>query len=54
MPLPSPASVGISLEDVDTPALVLDLDALEGNLLRMAGALKESGVRLRPHAKSHK
>jgi D-serine deaminase-like pyridoxal phosphate-dependent protein len=49
-----PASVGIPLEEIDTPALVLDLDALEGNLLRMADAVKESGVRLRPHAKSHK
>src|SRR5437879_9385754 len=52
---PSPhASIGIALEEVDTPALVLDLDALAGNLLRMANAAKESGVRLRPHAKSHK
>src|SRR4030081_204054 len=52
---PSPhASVGIALDEVDTPALVLDLDALEGNLLRMADAVKGRGVRLRPHAKSHK
>jgi 3-hydroxy-D-aspartate aldolase len=54
MPLAPPASIGIALEDVDTPALVLDLDALERNLLRMADAVKGSGVRLRPHAKSHK
>src|SRR5207247_9171529 len=52
---PSPhASIGIALAEVATPALVLDLDALERNLLRMADAVKESGVRLRPHAKSHK
>jgi D-serine deaminase-like pyridoxal phosphate-dependent protein len=52
---PSPhASIGIALDEVDTPALVLDLDALERNLLRMADAVRESGVRLRPHAKSHK
>src|SRR6195256_3306574 len=51
---PPHASIGIALDEVDTPALVLDLDALEGNLLRMAEAVKESGVRLRPHAKSHK
>src|SRR5437660_3617939 len=51
---PSPqASIGIALDEVDTPALVLDLDALERNLLRMADAVK-GGVRLRPHAKSHK
>jgi len=52
---PSPhASIGIALDEVDTPALVLDLDALERNLQRMADAVKASGVRLRPHAKSHK
>lgn len=54
MPPALPASAGIGLEEVDTPALILDLDALERNLLRMADAVKESGVRLRPHAKSHK
>lgn len=53
MPRP-PASAGIPLEDVDTPALVLDLDALERNIARMAESVKGSGVRLRPHAKSHK
>jgi 3-hydroxy-D-aspartate aldolase len=50
----APASVGIPLDEVDTPALVVDLDALEGNIARMAEAVKGSGVRLRPHAKSHK
>jgi D-threonine aldolase len=54
MLLPPPASPGIPLEQVDTPALVVDLDALEGNLLRMAKAVEGSAVRLRPHAKSHK
>src|SRR5258706_6083606 len=52
---PSPhASIGIALDEVDPPALVLALDALERNLLRMVDAVKGSGVRLRPHAKSHK
>src|SRR6266705_4578691 len=53
MPPPPHASIGIALDEVDTPALVLDLDALERNLLCMADAVRESGVRLRPHAKSH-
>jgi D-serine deaminase-like pyridoxal phosphate-dependent protein len=48
------AFIGDSLERVDTPALVIDLDAFERNLLRMTAALDGSGVRLRPHAKSHK
>ena len=39
---------------IDTPALVLDLDAFERNLQRMADALKGHPVRLRAHAKSHK
>lgn len=54
MALPPPASLGIPLDEVDTPALILDLDALERNIARMAESVKESGVRLRPHAKSHK
>jgi D-serine deaminase-like pyridoxal phosphate-dependent protein len=37
-----------------TPALVLDLDAFEANLDRMAGKAREAGRALRPHAKSHK
>jgi D-serine deaminase-like pyridoxal phosphate-dependent protein len=40
--------------EIDTPALVLDLDALERNLERMASFARRAGVRLRPHAKTHK
>ncbi len=39
---------------IDTPALVLDLDAFERNLQRMVHALEGHPVRLRVHAKSHK
>jgi D-serine deaminase-like pyridoxal phosphate-dependent protein len=49
-----PAEIGMSLEAVDTPCLLLDLDAFEANLRRLAGAVSDGGVRLRPHAKSHK
>ncbi len=48
------ASIGMSLEQVETPALLLDLDALERNLKRMGDAVAGTTVRLRPHAKSHK
>jgi D-serine deaminase-like pyridoxal phosphate-dependent protein len=48
------AQPGDRLSAVDTPALMLDLDAFERNLQRMADALKGSNVRLRAHAKSHK
>lgn len=37
-----------------TPALLLDLDAFEANVASMAQRCAAGGVRLRPHAKSHK
>ncbi len=54
MPQLPPASPGMPLADVDTPALIVDLDAFERNLKRMADAVAKAGVRLRPHAKTHK
>ena len=48
------AQPGDAVAAIDTPALVLDLDAFERNLNRMADALLGSPVRLRAHAKSHK
>lgn len=49
-----PARVGDTLADVDTPALILDLDKFDANLVRLMNAVSASGVRVRPHAKSHK
>ncbi|HEV8029712.1 MAG TPA: alanine racemase, partial [Stellaceae bacterium] len=49
-----PAEIGMSLDEVDTPSLVIDLDAFERNLRRLADRVQGSGVRLRPHAKTHK
>ncbi len=49
-----PAEIGMALADVDTPALLLDLDAFERNLDRMDASLKGKSIKLRPHAKSHK
>src|SRR5262245_16675799 len=54
MPLSPPATVGMALAEVDTPALVIDLDAFERNLRRMADFVAKAGVRLRAHAKTHK
>lgn len=42
------------LEDIDTPALLIDLDSFERNLHRMVDSLRGLPVRLRPHAKTHK
>lgn len=49
-----PARPGEALDAIETPALVLDLDAFEANLDAMAAAVSAAGLRLRPHAKSHK
>lgn len=54
MTTPAPAAVGMPLAEIDTPALILDLDPFERNLARMADAVRGRPVRLRPHAKSHK
>ncbi|MFO7483215.1 DSD1 family PLP-dependent enzyme [Oceanibaculum nanhaiense] len=54
MPIPAPAALGDPLSEVDTPALILDLDAFETNLQLLATAAQAAGVRLRPHAKTHK
>ncbi|MBV8913738.1 MAG: DSD1 family PLP-dependent enzyme [Acetobacteraceae bacterium] len=51
---PPPAQPGMREDEVDTPALLLDLDAFEHNLARMQSLLKPTGARLRAHAKTHK
>ena len=54
MTQPPPARIGQSLDEVDTPAMIVDLDAFERNLDRMAAFTKSHNIRLRPHAKTHK
>jgi 3-hydroxy-D-aspartate aldolase len=49
-----PAEIGMPLDEVDTPALVIDLDAFERNLRRLSDRIAGSPVRARPHAKTHK
>lgn len=51
---PAPAAPGTSLADVDTPALLIDLDAFEANLAQVHAHAHAAGVRVRPHAKAHK
>lgn len=50
----APATPGIALDAVDTPALVIDLDAFERNLARLMESITGREVRLRAHAKTHK
>jgi D-serine deaminase-like pyridoxal phosphate-dependent protein len=42
------------ISQLDTPALIVDLDVMERNLSRMASYCREHGLRLRPHTKTHK
>jgi D-serine deaminase-like pyridoxal phosphate-dependent protein len=51
---PPPARPGDPEAAIDTPALVLDLDAFEANLATMQHLLEGTGARLRAHAKTHK
>jgi D-serine deaminase-like pyridoxal phosphate-dependent protein len=48
------ASRGVSKWDLDTPALVLDLDKLEQNIAALRASLAGTNVGARPHAKTHK
>src|SRR5258706_14821872 len=48
------AQIGMPLAEVDTPCLMLELDAFERNLQRLPDSLRGRNIRLRPHAKSHK
>ncbi|MDB5475692.1 MAG: threonine aldolase family protein [Phenylobacterium sp.] len=43
-----------SRHTIPTPAAVLDLDAFDRNVAKMAARAKAAGLALRPHAKSHK
>jgi 3-hydroxy-D-aspartate aldolase len=49
-----PASIGMNEADIQTPSLVLDLDALERNIKKMGDWAKEHGMRHRVHGKMHK
>ena len=42
------------VSEIDTPALVVDLDIMERNLNCVAGYAREHNLRLRPHTKTHK
>ena len=49
-----PARPGDRLADVDTPALLLDLDAFEANVAAVHRLARELGVAVRAHGKAHK
>src|SRR5213593_5196610 len=47
-------TAGRALDEVATPFLYVDVDRMSSNLDAMAAAARALGVRLRPHAKTHK
>jgi 3-hydroxy-D-aspartate aldolase len=49
-----PAVPGMDEADIQTPCLILDLDALERNIKKMGDYAKEHGMRHRVHGKMHK
>jgi D-serine deaminase-like pyridoxal phosphate-dependent protein len=46
--------IGCERDALETPALLVDLPALEANEHAMAAIVRETGVQLRPHAKAHR
>ena len=48
-----PFAPGIKMQDLRTPALLVDLDRLERNLSRMASFFRDQPAKLRPHFKAH-
>ena len=48
------ASIGIPKGEIDTPALLIDLDIMEANIQKMADFFKTVNAELRPHTKTHK
>lgn len=54
MPTGPPAEIGMPLSEIDTPALLIELDVFEENLRKMAAAAAKYSIGLRPHGKTHK
>ncbi len=50
----SSTAIGLPRDAIDTPALLLDLDALERNIASMAEFFRGVTAELRPHTKTHK
>ena len=55
-PVPKPLRrlIGQPVSQIDTPALVVDLDTMTRNIARMAEFARKHNIRWRPHAKMHK
>jgi len=49
-----PAKIGMNLNEIQTPCLVIDYNKFEKNILKMKEFVLNNNVKLRPHAKMHK
>jgi D-serine deaminase-like pyridoxal phosphate-dependent protein len=47
-------NLGRHKDEIDTPALLLDLDRFERNATKISTFLRDHGVGWRPHSKAHK
>ncbi|RGP66598.1 putative amino acid aldolase or racemase [Fusarium longipes] len=50
----SPPKVGDSLDDLDTPSMIVDLDIMEANIRKLMDRLLPTGRNIRPHLKTTK
>jgi D-serine deaminase-like pyridoxal phosphate-dependent protein len=48
------ASSGMTIDDLDTPCLIVDLDRMERNIQTWQAKIGATGAKLRPHVKTHK
>jgi D-serine deaminase-like pyridoxal phosphate-dependent protein len=46
--------IGLHKADIDTPALLLEVDVMDGNLMRMAEFFADKQIKLRPHVKIYR
>jgi D-serine deaminase-like pyridoxal phosphate-dependent protein len=46
--------IGCPLSELDTPVLIVELDALERNIAHIAEICRQRGIQWRPHCKAHK
>lgn len=53
-PATTPVPAGLRVDQIDSPALVIDLDAMERNITRMAEFARKHQVQWRPHASTHR
>ena len=48
------SDIGVNKDEIDTPALLVDLDLVDKNILRLADYLKDKKTKLRAHTKVHR